>query len=180
MVPLFVGALLALAVGLFTSGWGLDRDRALYPVFMMVIAAYYVLFAAMGASTQVLILEVLVAAAFVAAAVLGFRVSLWVAAVALAARSTWFTTESYRTRASPCGGHRSVWPTTLRRRLTWPGCSRQVAFVLVPSSPIALSGALECRVHLTASPMFEALRQRFSTNGGPTSFTTGGSVFRKR
>ena len=85
MVPLFVGAVLALAVGLFTSGWGLDRDRALYPVFMMVIAAYYVLFAAMGAPTHVLILEVLVAAAFVAAAVLGFRVSLWVAAVALAA-----------------------------------------------------------------------------------------------
>jgi hypothetical protein len=85
MVPLIIGAVLALAVGLFTSGWGMDRDRALYPVVMMVIAAYYVLFAAMGASTQVLLLEVFVAAAFVAAAVFGFRVSLWVVAVALAA-----------------------------------------------------------------------------------------------
>ena len=84
-MALFVGAALALAVGLFTSGWGMDRDRALYPTFMMVIALLYVLFAAMGASTHVLLLEVLVGAAFIAAAVIGFRVSLWVVAVALAA-----------------------------------------------------------------------------------------------
>ena len=85
-LPLLVGAVLALAVGLFTSGWGMDRDRALYPVFMMVIAALYVLFATIGgASTQVLVVEILIGALFIAAAVLGFRVSLWVVAVALAA-----------------------------------------------------------------------------------------------
>lgn len=84
--PLLVGAVLALAVGLFTSGWGMDRDRALYPSFLMVIAALYVLFAVIGdASTHVLLLETLIAAVFIAAAVIGFRVSLWIAAAALVA-----------------------------------------------------------------------------------------------
>ena len=86
MQPLLVGAALAVAVGLFTSGLGMDRDRALYPTFMMVIAALYVLFATIGgASTQVLVVEILIGAAFIAAAALGFRMSLWIAAAALAA-----------------------------------------------------------------------------------------------
>jgi len=85
-LPWIVGASLALAVGLFTSGLDMDRDRALYPTLMMVIALLYVLFAAMGgASAHVLLLEIFVAIGFIAAAVLGFRVSLWVAAAALAA-----------------------------------------------------------------------------------------------
>ena len=52
---------------------------------MMVIASYYVLFALMGASTHVLMLEFGVGAAFIAAAVAGFRTSLWLVVIALAA-----------------------------------------------------------------------------------------------
>jgi hypothetical protein len=85
LVALLVGGFLALAVGLLATVVGLDRDRAFYPTVMIVIAFYYVLFAVMGASTQPLVLESLVAAAFVAAAVIGFRSSLWVVVVALAA-----------------------------------------------------------------------------------------------
>ena len=106
-MPLFVGAALALAVGLFTSGWGMDRDRALYPTFMMVIALLYVLFAAMGASTHVLLLEVLVGAAFIAAAVIGFRVSLWVVAVALAAHGIM---DLFHNRVIPNPGVPTWWP----------------------------------------------------------------------
>ncbi len=80
-----VGVLLALAVGLFGTAVGLDRDRAFYPTVMIVIAVLYCLFALMGASTQVLLLESLVAAVFIALAVVGFRTSLWLVAVALAA-----------------------------------------------------------------------------------------------
>jgi hypothetical protein len=36
-MALVIGALLAFAVGLFATGFGLDRDRAFYPV---VTAAY--------------------------------------------------------------------------------------------------------------------------------------------
>jgi hypothetical protein len=84
-VALLVGALIASAVGVFATVLGLDRDRAFYPVVMMVIASYYTLFAVMGASTHALVLESLVGAVFLAVAVSGFRWSLWIVVVALAA-----------------------------------------------------------------------------------------------
>jgi hypothetical protein len=84
-VALLIGVLLALGLGLFATGVGLDRDRAFYPVVTIVIAAYYALFAVMGASTQTLVLEWLVGAVFLAAAASGFRWSLWIVVVALAA-----------------------------------------------------------------------------------------------
>jgi hypothetical protein len=84
-VALFVGAFLALAVGLMATTVGLDRDRAFYPTVMMVIASYYALFAVMGASMHTVVLESLVGAVFLAVAVTGFRSSLWAVVVALAA-----------------------------------------------------------------------------------------------
>ena len=84
-MALLIGALLAVAVGLFATGIGLDRDRAFYPVVTIVVASYYALFAVMGASTQALVRELLVGAVFLALAISGFKWSLWVAAVALAA-----------------------------------------------------------------------------------------------
>ena len=80
-----VGVLLALAVGLMATAVGLDRDRAFYPTVMMVIALLYALFAVIGGSTQALVLDLLVGAVFFSAAIAGFRTSLWVVAVALAA-----------------------------------------------------------------------------------------------
>ena len=84
-MALIVGVLLALSVGLFATAVGLDRDRAFYPVVAIVVASYYALFAVMGASTHALVIECAAGAVFVAAAVAGFRWSLWVAALALAA-----------------------------------------------------------------------------------------------
>jgi hypothetical protein len=84
VLALVVGVLLAIAVGLMATTVGLDRDRAFYPTVTIVVASYYALFAVMGASTRVLLVESLVAAAFLAAAVWGFKSSLWIAAAALA------------------------------------------------------------------------------------------------
>jgi len=84
-VALAIGACLALVVGVFATAVRLDRDRAFYPTVMIVIASLYALFAVMGASTRALVLESLVGAAFVLAAVSGFRSSLWVVVAALAA-----------------------------------------------------------------------------------------------
>jgi hypothetical protein len=84
-MPLLVGVLLALAVGVFATVSGLDRDRAFYPTVAIVIASLYCLFAVMGGSTRALVLDSLVGGAFVAAALVGFRSSLWVVAIALAA-----------------------------------------------------------------------------------------------
>jgi hypothetical protein len=83
-MALIVGAVLALFVGAMATAVGLDRDRAMYPVVTLVVASYYVLFAAMGASTGTLALEVLAGAAFAIAAVVGFRSSLWIVVAALA------------------------------------------------------------------------------------------------
>ena len=84
-MALLVGALLALAVGLFATATGLDRDRAFYPTVTIVIAFLYSLFAVMGASTKALVIESAVGAVFLAVAVIGFRSSLWLVALALAA-----------------------------------------------------------------------------------------------
>ena len=84
-MALLVGAVLALAVGLFARVIGLDRDRAFYPTVTIVIASLYVLFAVMGGSASALVLESVAGAAFVAGAVAGFRSSLWIVVLALAA-----------------------------------------------------------------------------------------------
>lgn len=80
-----VGAVLAFSVGLLMTFIGLDRDRAFYPTVTIVIASYYALFAVMGASTQVLMVESLVIVAFVGASIAGFKCSLWIVVAALAA-----------------------------------------------------------------------------------------------
>lgn len=84
-MALLVGALLAFAVGLLATFTGLDRDRAFYPVVTIVIGFLYSLFAVMGGSTHALILESLAGVVFLVAAVSGFKSSLWVVVVALAA-----------------------------------------------------------------------------------------------
>lgn len=83
-MAILIGALLAAGVGLFCALLGMDRDRALYPAVTMVVASLYVLFAVMGADAPTLVRELLVCAAFVAAAAAGFRRSLWIVVVALA------------------------------------------------------------------------------------------------
>ena len=84
-MALLVGAFLAIAVGLFATTVGLDRDRAFYPTVTIVVAAYYVLFAVIAASTQAIVLETLVGAVFLALAASGFKSSLWIVVLALAA-----------------------------------------------------------------------------------------------
>lgn len=84
-MALLIGIGLALGVGVFASLIGLDRDRAFYPVVMMVIASYYALFAVMGGSTDALVVEALIGCVFLALAVAGFRRSLWLVVIALAA-----------------------------------------------------------------------------------------------
>ena len=46
-------ALLAIAVGLRTTGLGLDRNRACYPVVTIVIASYYALLAWLPGSGRI-------------------------------------------------------------------------------------------------------------------------------
>jgi len=79
-----IGFVLALAVSAYATALELDRDRAFYPTVLIVVASYYVLFAVMGGSGRTIVVELLIMAAFVVSASLGFRQSLWLAVVGLA------------------------------------------------------------------------------------------------
>jgi hypothetical protein len=57
---------------------GFDRDRAFYPTVLIVVASYYVLFAAMIGSVHTVLLVSIVMALFVIAAVAGFKGSPWI------------------------------------------------------------------------------------------------------
>ena len=78
-----IGILLAIAgIGL-AAVIGLARERSFYSTIMIWIASNYVLFALMGGSHQTLILESLLAAGFISAAMIGFKGSLWIVVAAL-------------------------------------------------------------------------------------------------
>ena len=72
-----IGVILSLAVAGFAAVIGFDRERSFYPTVLIVIASYYVLFAAMGASRRTLIIEIVVASGFLLVAVLGYRRNFW-------------------------------------------------------------------------------------------------------
>jgi len=84
LMPFVIGIVLSVGVALFARYVGFDRDRAFYPTVMIVIASYYVLFAAMSGSVQTVVIESVVMTLFAAAAVAGFKSSPWIVVVALA------------------------------------------------------------------------------------------------
>jgi hypothetical protein len=85
-----IGFILSLAVAGFAAMVGFDRERAFYPTVLIVIASYYVLFAAMGGSRHTLTLEmhtltleIIVAGGFLLLAVIGFKTNFWLIVAAL-------------------------------------------------------------------------------------------------
>lgn len=81
--PVLIGIALAPVIGVLGRVSGLDRDRAMYPIALIVIAAYYVLFATMGGA-QALPAELIAATVFIVVAIVGFRTSLWWVAAGIA------------------------------------------------------------------------------------------------
>ncbi len=78
-----IGSLLSVAVAGLAVAIGFDRERAFYPTVLIVVASYYVLFAAAGASTRTLLIEIAVAIGFLILALIGFKKSLWIVSVGL-------------------------------------------------------------------------------------------------
>ncbi len=83
-MPALIGVVLAVAVAIFARVVGFDRDRAFYPVVLVVVGSYYDLFAVMGGGAD-LLPETIGFLVFAAAAAIGFRTSLWVVVAGLAA-----------------------------------------------------------------------------------------------
>ncbi len=103
----FIGIMVALGVALFATRVGLDRDRTFYSTVTIVVASYYVLFAAMGGSGHAMILELIVMAVFVTAAVLGFKKSEWILVAALAGHGVF---DALRGNAIENAGVPAWWP----------------------------------------------------------------------
>jgi hypothetical protein len=78
-----IGLILAAATIGLATGIGLARERSFYPTVLIVIGSYYVLFAAMAASSRTLVVESVVAGIFLLFAVFGFKRNLWFVAAAL-------------------------------------------------------------------------------------------------
>src|SRR5688572_21178034 len=85
MLPVVVGIALAIGLAVLATSSGLDRDRAYYPVVLIVIAWYYVLFAVISGSMRALLLESIAMVVFTALALIGFRSNLWLVAAGIAA-----------------------------------------------------------------------------------------------
>jgi len=83
-MPYVIGIVLSVGVAWFERRVGFDRDRAFYPTVLIVIASFYVLFAAMSESLHTVLLESVVMTVFVIAAVAGFKSSPWIIVAALA------------------------------------------------------------------------------------------------
>jgi len=79
-----IGLLLSLAVAGLAVGVGFDRDRAFCPTVAIVVASYYVLFAAMAPSGRTLVMEIAVALGFLLHATIGYKTTLWLAVIAIA------------------------------------------------------------------------------------------------
>ena len=76
-MPTLIGLGLAVFVAIMARITGLDRDRAFYPVALIVIASYYILFAVIGGRQADVQVAGLLFLLFAALAIVGFRSNLW-------------------------------------------------------------------------------------------------------
>jgi hypothetical protein len=83
-MAILIGFVLAVAVASFARLVRFDRGT-FYSFVLVVVAHYYVLFAAMAGVVAELQVELLLFALFATAAILGFRISQWLVVAGLAA-----------------------------------------------------------------------------------------------
>lgn len=106
-MPALIGLILALSVALMARVVGFDRDRAFYPVVLMVVASYYILFAVIGGSPGELQAELLVFLPFAGLAIARFRTNLWLVVGGLAAHGVF---DFFRHQLLPGRGVPQWWP----------------------------------------------------------------------
>ena len=106
-MPVVIGLVLALAVAMFARVVRLDRDRAFYPTVLIVIAAYYILFAVIGGERGDVLDELAYFALFASVAVVGFRTSLWLVVAGLAIHGVF---DVFHQSLAPGRGVPEWWP----------------------------------------------------------------------
>ena len=88
-MALLIGIILALALAIFATVVGFDRDRSYYATVLAVIGLLYGLWAVMSGSTTTLLLESIGIIAFLILSVLGFKLSQWFLVAGLAAHGVY-------------------------------------------------------------------------------------------
>jgi hypothetical protein len=78
-----VGITLALLVCSAAKVLGMDRERVFYPAMAIAVTSYYLAFAVTDGHSEVWLSELVIAAVFIIAAVLGFKRNPWIAVLAL-------------------------------------------------------------------------------------------------
>ena len=78
-----VGITLALLFCGAAAGLGMDRERVFYPAVAIAVTSYYLAFAVADGRSEVWLSELVIAAVFITAAVLGFKRNPWIAVLAL-------------------------------------------------------------------------------------------------
>jgi len=84
-MPYVIGLVVAIGVGVLGIISGLDREKAFYTTVLIVVGSYYALFAAMGATGQVIAAEAALGGVFLVLALIGFKRNFWIVAVGLVA-----------------------------------------------------------------------------------------------
>ena len=102
-----VGITLALFFCAAAAGLGMDRERVFYPAVVMAVASYCLAFAVVDGRNGVMLSEMAIAAVFIAGAVAGFKVSPWIAVVALAGHGVM---DSFHDHLVNNTGVPQVWP----------------------------------------------------------------------
>ena len=93
-MAIVIGVVLSAVVACWARFVKFDRDRAFYPTIVVVVASYYVLFAAMSGSLDTVAAELVGLTLFMIAAVVGFRSSPSVVVAALAGHGIYDTFHS--------------------------------------------------------------------------------------
>ena len=106
-MALFIGFSLALAVALYATFLGLDRQRAFYSTVLAVVGSLYGLFAVMSGSTQTLLLESIGIVAFVLVSALGFKFSPWLLVAGLFAHGVF---DFFHSHVISNSGVPAYWP----------------------------------------------------------------------
>lgn len=84
-MAIWIGLAAAFGVVAFARLSGFDRERIFYPVVLIVVAHYYVLFSSLGDTPANVLIELAPFALFSFLAVLAYRTSLWIIVFSLAA-----------------------------------------------------------------------------------------------
>jgi uncharacterized membrane protein HdeD (DUF308 family) len=83
LIPAAIGVVLGLSIFALARWLAVESDRSFYPTILIVIASYYVLFAAIAGDSAGAAVELAIAVPFVACALLGLRTGTTVVAVGI-------------------------------------------------------------------------------------------------